>query len=122
MAFFLTLGEVIRVLAVLPRVELGRRRQGTRGLIGALRRRGAAAAARGADQRQRLRRAIGLVDAACLKRNCLRRALLEVALDAGAAAEPLNLGFRKEGPRLTGHAWLGADNSPAQDFPAQFHL
>jgi hypothetical protein len=116
-----TLGEVLRVLWALPRVEYGRRRQGPRVLLEALRCRGVQCGARSVEQRRRLRRAIGLVDLACLRRNCFRRALLEVVLDAGAATEPLYLGFRKDGGQFTGHAWL-ASTGTAQTFPAQFQL
>jgi hypothetical protein len=38
--------------------------------------------------------------------NCYRRALLEVSLDRGAAAEPLLLGFDMISEKLAGHAWL----------------
>ena len=34
---------------------------------------------------------------------CLRRVLLELALDAGAAEETVRLGLD---PRATGHAWI----------------
>jgi hypothetical protein len=121
MTLLYLLHELFRVLASLPRVEVGRRCQGPRPLIKTLRQRGAAAPCRDARQRDRLRRAIRLVDRACLRRNCFRRALLEVALDAGAAREPFHLGFRKEQGVLSGHAWLG-DGPSASGFPVQFEL
>ena len=39
--------------------------------------------------------------------NCYRRVLLEVAMDRGAAAEVVQLGFRSSGDPGSGHAWLG---------------
>jgi hypothetical protein len=51
--------------------------------------------------------------------NCLRRALLEIALDAGAAEEPLHLGLKVPGGPRSGHAWLAswpdAANASAYD-------
>jgi hypothetical protein len=43
--------------------------------------------------------------------NCFRRALLEMALDRGAAGDPLLMGFNVHGGRLAGHAWLPADDT-----------
>lgn len=121
MSILLTLREMLRVLAVLPSVERRRCREGPRGLVEALRREGAVRARRSVEARRRLQRAIQLVDAACLKRNCFRRALLEIALDAGAAAEPVVLGFRKDGDALVGHAWLGSA-ATTDEFPVQIPL
>jgi hypothetical protein len=59
-----------------------------------MRARGATATARGPIGRARLRRAIGWVDAlAPGGANCYRRALLEIALDAGAARETVVFGL-----------------------------
>lgn len=61
------------------------------------------------DQSERiwLRRIIRVVDRLDARGpNCYRRALLEMALDGGAAMEPLMLGFRASGGRGSGHAWL----------------
>jgi len=41
--------------------------------------------------------------------NCLRRSLLEMSLDAGAASERLLAGFRTGGATTSGHAWLESD-------------
>jgi hypothetical protein len=40
--------------------------------------------------------------------NCYRRALVEMAVDAGAAVEPLHLGLAAEGGPNSGHAWLAS--------------
>jgi hypothetical protein len=45
--------------------------------------------------------------------NCYRRALLEIALDRGAACEPLLLGFTMREQRLAGHAWLAGSEDEA---------
>lgn len=108
-----TLLEVCRVLQVLSRVEAARQRHGPQALLARLRRQ-----AHGAPQRHSrtcLRRAIRWVDARVAGGgNCYRRALLEMALDRGAAAEPMLLGFDMQDDRLAGHAWLASaerDNS-----------
>lgn len=108
----LTLTELARVLLVLPRVERARRRQGPRVALEALRRRARSAPCRGARGRGCLRRAIRWVDGRMADGgNCYRRALLEVALDRGAAADPLLFGFTLRDEQLSGHAWLGSSAS-----------
>ena len=66
--------------------------------------------------RQRLRRAIRLVDRLIVpwqpEGNCYRRALIELALDSGAAAEPLRIGLMATAAPRSGHAWLGAEDGP----------
>lgn len=121
MRFGLLLVEVCRALWALPAIEWARRHEGPRRLVEGLRRVSSPKTPRDPAQRDRLRRAIHLVDAACLRRNCLRRALLEVALDAGAAREPLYLGFRREPEGIQGHAWLGS-SVPRSHFPLQVQL
>jgi hypothetical protein len=68
-----------------------------------------------------LRRLIRGVDA-CLPGggNCYRRALLEVALDPAAAAEPLHLGLREHGGPRSGHAWLGDRRDSGEAYDAEF--
>lgn len=111
----LTLLELGKVLRILPRVESLRRRIGLRPLLQQLRQEGTQASERDAARRRCLRRAIAWVDA-CLRGNCYRRALLEVALDRGAAQEPLALGFTAKGATLSGHAWL----APGEAEPAEY--
>jgi hypothetical protein len=64
---------------------------------------------RTAAARASLRRLIRIVDR-CFPSggNCYRRALIEVAMDASAAAEPLHMGIRSNGGPNSGHAWLGS--------------
>jgi hypothetical protein len=107
-----TLAELLGVLRVLRLVESARRKQGPRPLLEELRQRGARAPERDAVRRRCLRRAIAWVDR-CLGANCFRRALLETALDRGAAREPVSLGFHAGPARLSGHAWLDADEQTA---------
>lgn len=100
--------EVARILRALPGVELDRRTLGPVPILAKVRARGAQAAARDAGERRRLRRLIGIVDALVPGGgNCYRRTLLEMALDPGAAAEPLRFGLREHGGPGSGHAWLG---------------
>lgn len=107
-----TLAELLGVLRVLSLVESARRTQGPRPLLEDLRRRGARAAERSPKRRRCLRRAIAWVDR-CLGANCFRRALLETALDRGAARESVSFGFSAAEPQLSGHAWLGAEEQTA---------
>ena len=60
--------------------------------------------------RLNLRRVIGWIDRSLFKApNCYRRVLLEIALDSGAAREPVVMGFRAGGGAGTGHIWLESD-------------
>jgi hypothetical protein len=103
------LAELGRVLRVLPTVEWGRRHRGPARLLRSLRQLGRKQAPRSLEQRQRLRRVIGLVDRRFPDGgNCFRRVLLEVALDPVSAAEPVHLALREHGGVGSGHAWLGA--------------
>lgn len=81
---------------VVPLVALAERlrRASPRDAIAAMRARGAAAKRRSLVGRARLRRAIGWVDAFVPGgESCYRRVLLELALDAGAAREPVVFGL-----------------------------
>jgi hypothetical protein len=116
--FAATLLEVGQVLQVLPRVESLRRRQRPRSLLQQLRQQGARAPKRNAAGRRQLRRAIAWVDGCLRGGNCFRRALLEVALDRGAAQDPLLMGFSFSNEKLSGHAWLADESTTpaAYDF------
>ncbi|MBL8793478.1 MAG: lasso peptide biosynthesis protein [Planctomycetia bacterium] len=101
------LAEVLRVLAALPAVEIARRVCGPQALLATLRDARWRRLERDAAGRQRLRRAVGWVDRHLGSGgNCYRRALLEIALDRGVAAEPVYFGLKLENERLDGHAWL----------------
>lgn len=109
-----TLVEVGRVLGVLGSVERARRQRGPLPLLDDLRRQGLRAARRDERGRRCLRRAIRWVDV-CLRANCYRRVLLEIALDRSAAGEPIHFGLKSDGTRLAGHAWLGGDDAGNYD-------
>src|SRR5690242_16482545 len=94
----LWLGEVIRVLAVAARIEEARLREGPEPLLRRLRAEGARIPPRDQAGRARLARAITSVDARFAGgSNCYRRVLLEVALDADAAARPVMFGLKAGG-------------------------
>jgi hypothetical protein len=112
------LPTLARVLVQLPELEWKRLSGGPRGAVTSARRRGLLRRHRSPVERQQLRRVIGWVDAVMPGgSNCYRRALLEMALDSGAAREPLRMGLRATGGPRTGHAWLG-DDSDSQAYDA----
>lgn len=114
-----TLLEVGRVLQVLSRVERARRRLGPRRLVALLRRRSKTQPRR--RSRVCLQRAIRWVDARVPGGgNCFRRALLEMALDRGAADEPMLFGIELRDDRLAGHAWL--DSAERNAYPVIVRL
>jgi hypothetical protein len=99
--------EIARVVAVLPRVEADRRAASPQRAARAARLRALRVRARTAEARERLRRAIAIVDGWVPGGgNCLRRSLLEMSLDRGAASERLLAGFKTGGAPASGHAWL----------------
>lgn len=108
------LAELARVCRRLPAVERNRRRAGLHGAVALSRRLGAGQRARLEGERGRLRRIISIVDR-CLPGggNCVRRALLEMALDGGAARDTFLAGLQSQGGSGSGHAWLAWQ--PAQD-------
>jgi hypothetical protein len=70
-----------------------------------------------------LRAAIGSVDALLPGGpNCYRRALLEMALDAAAALEPLHMGLDASGAPMSGHAWLRAEDRGNRSYDAVISL
>lgn len=100
--------ELLRVARALPAVEHGLAAHPPPAAVARLRARGRRCARRTPAARATLRRAIALADrAAPGGASCYRRALLELALDAGAAAETLWLGLDASGLPRSGHAWLG---------------
>jgi hypothetical protein len=104
-----TLWEMVRVLFAAPRVELHRRRSSLHHAARLIRKR-SSRRLRAPDDRARLRRAISIVDARLPGGpNCVRRALLEMALDRGAANEKLLAGFVSGGGPKSGHAWLESE-------------
>ena len=102
-----TLWDVTRVLLDVPRVEIERRRSSLHQAVGAARTRASRRPLRSTEARARLRRAIAIVDARMPDGpNCVRRSLLEMSLDRGAASEKLLAGFVSGGGPKSGHAWL----------------
>jgi hypothetical protein len=100
--------ELARVLAALPRIEARLRVEGPRPLVARLRRR--RSPRRLPAARARLRKAIRWVDARLPGgASCWRRALLEVALDRGAASEAVLLGVLASSEPRSGHCWLESD-------------
>jgi hypothetical protein len=86
--------ELALALATAPRAEHHRQGDSPMAAVAAMREQGARRGARGPIGRARLRRAIGWVDAAYPGGgNCFRRVLVELALDAGAARDPLVFGL-----------------------------
>jgi hypothetical protein len=115
--------DLCRVLWAVPRVEWGRRHDGPLSLTATFRCHGARTSVRTPEDRSRLRRIIGAVDARLPGGpNCYRRSLLEMFLDAGAAAEPLHLGLRAHGGPQSGHAWLGQFDVPAVPYEVQLDV
>jgi hypothetical protein len=106
----------VAIAANRARVERGPAR-----LLAELRARGSARRARDASGRQALRRIIAFVDR-CFPsgENCYRRVLIEIAMDAGAASEPLHLGLRAHGGKDSGHAWLGVASGRVGNYDAEF--
>jgi hypothetical protein len=101
------LGDLLRVLSALPLVEWRRRRQSLHLAVANIRAGGEKRAARSGAARARLQRLIGAVDARMPGGgNCVRRVLLEMSLDRGAAGERLLAGLRSGGGPGSGHAWL----------------
>jgi hypothetical protein len=102
-----TLVEVARVVLAVPRVELQRQRGSLHHAVRALRQGAFRRTARSVEGRAHLRRAIAAVDARLPDGpNCVRRSLLEISLDGGAAREKLLAGFMAGGGKKSGHAWL----------------
>ena len=112
---------LLEAAAVAIRVEMDRARRGPKDLVPKLRARGATRPCRNEVERRRLQRTIGVVDRCFpLGGNCYRRALIEIAMDAGAAAEPLHMGLRADGGPNSGHAWLESARGGAERYDAEF--
>lgn len=102
--------EALRVLFAVPRVELHRRRSSLHHAVKTLRRGSLRRPSRSVEARLRLRRAIAAVDARLPGGpNCVRRSLLEMSLDGGAARERLLAGIVSGGGPKSGHAWLESE-------------
>jgi hypothetical protein len=115
--------DLLRALLVSRDIERDRQRLGPHEIVMNLRRRGMRCRKRDAVKRVRLEGIIRLVDRLFLVGpNCYRRALIEIAMDAGAAAETLHLGIDTAGDLTSGHAWLGPSSDRAPSYHAEFSL
>jgi len=95
---------------VVVRVEKERTTISLHAAVASARQRSRRRPARSSLARAQLRRAIAFVDSRFFREpNCVRRALLEMTLDRGAAREPLLAGFMAGGGPKSGHAWLLSD-------------
>lgn len=104
---FLDLVQIMRQIRALDRLRTS---QGPRTAIASARKAGSGRRIRAEAERLRLRQFIAAIDRRLPGGpNCYRRALVEMALDGGAAAEVVQLGFRDVGGAGSGHAWLGGE-------------
>jgi hypothetical protein len=116
-------GDALRVVALLPIAEVGRRSFGPVPLVDAFRRLGSRGKRRSTADRAQLRRVVGAIDRRLPDGgNCFRRALVEIGLDPETAQEPLYFGLREHGGPKSGHAWLRADGAPGRRYDAEFAL
>lgn len=112
--------ELVRLVRVLPVIEMKRLSRGPMPLVEELRARAQATPRRPADRRARLRRLIAALDRRMPGgANCYRRVLLEISLDRGAAEEPVHIGLRSNGGPRSGHAWLGENRDTAEHYDAE---
>jgi hypothetical protein len=116
--------DLIRAWMIEPTVESCRLTTGPKPLISRLRAQGTTKASRTDAGRSRLRFAIALAERLRgRKPNCYRRVLMEIALDAGAAREPVFMGIRDGGGAGTGHAYLPSHpDSRDVDYDAVFAM
>jgi hypothetical protein len=104
--------DLVRIVRMVPAIEVMRRRASLSSAVHGARALGARRIARSPAGRAALKRLIAAIDRRLPGGgNCLRRSLIEMALDGGAAREPLFAGFRTGGGPKSGHAWLESDPS-----------
>jgi hypothetical protein len=102
--------DLWRVLRLVPVVDQWRRDLSLHRAVAAARDGGSRRPSRAPAARTRLRRVIGAVDRRLPGgQNCVRRALLEMALDGGAARERFLAGLQTGGGSGSGHAWLESE-------------
>jgi Transglutaminase-like superfamily len=113
-ARFSLVAELSRVFLEAPRIEYLRRNRSLHFAVRRVRALSRRKTMRDVGARVLLRRAIALVDARFPGGpNCVRRSLLEIALDRGAANEQMFAGIRHGGGSGSGHAWL--ESHPVSD-------
>ncbi len=119
----LRIADLGLALGLVPAMEVASRLVGPRPLVSALRLVGRRAPARDAAGRAWLQRVLGAVDRRLPGgERCYRRVLCEIALDAGAAGEPLRLGLDGTGALRGGHAWLGDARGREQPYEVELSL
>lgn len=122
-SFIRALGLVPKILPVALKVNGARSRLGPRVLVKDLRALGASCETRSTSERRQLQRAIHFVDRLFLSGpNCYRRALIEIAMDAGAAREPLHMGLLETDVPGSGHAWLGSQENCSHRYQVEFTI
>jgi hypothetical protein len=115
--------DLLEVAFISRRIDAARRRLGPLHLVERLRRRGAAHPRRGERNRARLKQVIRIVDRAFFAEpNCYRRALIEMAMDAGAATEVLHMGLNSDRDLGLGHAWLDSSPDKGEGYQAEFSI
>lgn len=114
--------EFFRAALAVPKIEFLRRHRSLKIATNEARRIGASSIKRSSAERRILRTAIAAVDSLLPgKPNCLRRSLMEIAMDSGAAREHLLAGFRAGGGPRSGHAWLES-HKPDKTYDAIFPI
>ncbi len=111
------LRDLTAATILVPVLGGARRPLGPARVVRVVRWMGRRARKRAEPERRRLQRVIGLVDRVLPGGpNCYRRSLVELALDSGAASEPLWMGLSVKGGPRSGHAWLGEKNPDVHRF------
>jgi hypothetical protein len=117
------LTELLEVAVVAIAANRSRAAVAPKKLVSSYRARGLRRPARDQASRETLRRTIRFVDRLFPSGpNCYRRALTEIALDAGAAAEPLHMGLQASGAPRSGHIWLASAPDGAGRYDAELVL
>jgi hypothetical protein len=113
--------EFFEIVRLAIAVDRDRATRGPVELTRSLRARGAKHVARSTRRRASLQRTIRVVDRLFPSGpNCYRRSLVEIGMDAGAAAEPLYMGLTAAGGSKSGHAWLASSPDPSGRYDAEF--
>lgn len=113
--------ELWRAASIALSIDRRRGSQAPRKLINSLRAQGVLRGARSPAKREVLRRAIRVVDRFFSSGpNCYRRVLMEIALDAGAASEPLHMGLNADGGVNSGHVWFASAPEGVKTYDAEF--
>jgi hypothetical protein len=123
MRFVSRWAELFEVAVVAISANHARRTVAPAKVVASFRARGARRSRRDSQRREHLRRTIRFVDRLFLSGpNCYRRTLTEIALDAGAAAEPLRMGLQAHGAPRSGHIWLASAPDGAGSYDAELVL